>query len=997
MKVASDGFEIQRSRYVVGIDLGTTNCAVAYVDTQQSENAPIRSFPLVQWVDFGVQEPRELLPSFHYHALKEELKSVDGQPVVVGILAQQRAQQLPGRVIASAKSWLCHAGVDRTSPILPWQSDPDIEKISPVAACSAYLAWIRHRWDLAHADYPLSEQDVILTLPASFDQVARQLTIEAASNAGLQDVVPIEEPQAAFYAWLARNEGNWEELVQPGQTILVCDIGGGTTDFTLIRVRETADKRDTSEPYSSNANDTSGDDSSSGDDSFSGADSFEGRSAQSADSAESDSSLLRQQVAASVKATLHRVAVGNHLILGGDNIDVALARLAENKLTGGKQLSPRSWDALLAACRAAKESLLGSDPPEHFTIHLPGTGARLIGGGRQVQLEQGEVESVVLDGFFPVCDLLQRPQQRQSGFQEFGLPYAQDAAVTHHLAAFLWDHRGAGRTEQELASLDDWAQARPDWILFNGGVMSSQQITGRIASTVARWFAGNGVPEDWRPGMLDAQQLDLAVAFGAAYFGKVSRGIGVKIEAKLACSYYLQVANDPPLGICIVPGDAGPGDQYLLQQNMELMIGQPVQFPIVYSSTRLADSVGQAVELNEEEFAWLPPIRTVLNLSGSKRRDLLQVQLTAELSQIGTLQMWCISHDGSQRWRLEFDVRGSSASNARAQEATANQSGILDESAEILVRETVERTFGSRLPGVEPSKLVSEITQVLSSPRQQWPPNILRSLWQTLLDLADGRRKSAEHESRWLNLLGFALRPGYGMAGDDWRVAETWRNVHGRLAFNAASSKREARILWRRIAGGFTAGQQLTVYQQVAGPLRQVLDPVRRSKGGGKTGSVPPNDLIELLRLAGALELLPKSEKTQLGHWAVDLMRVKKYQACQSALCWCIARLGERQPTYGPLNCIVDAEEVTDWLQRMLQYEIDDPAYNLALMQCARKVGDRYRDVGEEIRREVLKRLEVRNAAPHYLTLVSEGGKLASQEAEEILGDTLPLGLALRG
>lgn len=986
MNQQPDGFEQRLSRYIVGIDLGTTNCAVGYVDTTEADGK-IRCFRVKQWVDLGVQEPRELLPSFHYQPLPEELGGLRQAKAVVGLYARQRGAQLPGRQIVSAKSWLCHAGVDRTSPILPWQSDSGVAKFSPVAASSAYLTRIREAWDLEFPEWPLAEQDIVLTLPASFDQVARQLTIAAASLAGLNRVMPIEEPQAAFYAWLARHTADWESKVAAGQTILVCDIGGGTTDFTLIRVRQ-----------------ASGTDPAAG---------------IMLDQSITPINALHQR-----RLTLHRVAVGQHLILGGDNIDLALARTAELKLTGGKALPPRTWDSLLGACRTAKETLLGEFPPSSYTIHLPGSGSRLIGAGNQVELSSAEIQQTVIDGFFPYCDLRKRPQQQASGFQEFGLPYAQDAAVTHHLAAFLWDHRTAGRTDSELQALDAVQQARPDWILFNGGVLTSGQITSRIVDCVSRWFSesfsSSGTAESgdldhmsavaadrhaahtpadigsekstaWRPGVLEGERLDLAVAFGAAYFGRVKRGFGVEIEAKLACSYYLQISEDPPEAICIVPGSASPGDDFKLDQILELSIGQPVQFPILFSSTRLADPIGMRTPVVAEEFSHLPPLRTVLDVAGRKRQELLPVELRVELTQIGTLQMWCQSVESAQRWKLEFDIRGSTQTDLQPLEATANQAGILDDTAESVVRTVLSRCFGASQSSLQTSKLITELSSALKLSRNQWPPQLLRSIWQTLMELREGKNKSPEHEARWLNLLGYALRPGYGMAADDWRVAETWRNVHGKLSFTACSSRNEAFILWRRIAGGFTPGQQLTVYQQIAGPLRQVLDPSRRSKAG-----INPADLIELLRLAGSLELLSKMDKNQLGTWAIEMLNANKYQACHNAICWCVARLGARQPTYGPLNCVIDTADVESWLERLLQVKLEDPGYNLALMQCARKVGDRYRDISEDLRSQVLRQLELRGASTHYQQLVREGGTLAGEEATDILGDSLPLGLKLR-
>lgn len=974
LEAAVDGFDQQPSRYIVGIDLGTTNCAVAFLDTHQPGNA-IQSFPIEQWVDVGVRERRELLPSFLYQPLPDELESlrVAGRESsfaqIVGSLARDRGLRLPGRQVSSAKSWLCHAGVDRRSPILPWQSEEGVERVSPVDASAAYLQEIRLAWDQMHRDNPLADQDIVLTLPASFDQVARQLTIEAAAKAGLRRVLPIEEPQAAFYAWLSRHGSDWEQQVQCGQTILVCDIGGGTTDFTLIRVRAAA-STETTEPLSAE------------------------------ERAQSDHAKNENTSKSSGnKLTLHRVAVGQHLILGGDNIDLALAKTVERKLTGGSPLPARSWDALRQSCRQAKETLLGAAAPKTYTIHLPSTGSRLIGGGSQVAITVDEVRSCVLDGFFPRCRLADRPQVQSTGFQEFGLPFAADAGITRHLASFLWDHRHDGRSDLEIAELSDVAAARPDWVLFNGGVMTSSQLVERVIDVVGSWFAEqDGMAADWRPQILDGDRLDLAVARGAAYFGQVRRGNGVEIEAKLACSYYLQTSIDPPAAVCIVPGSATLGEKFrLADRAWELSLGQPVQFPLAYSTTRLSDRIGQSVELDPEHFAELPPIRTVIEWGSKRRRETLPVFVEVELTQIGTLQLYLHACESDNRWKLEFDVRGSTQTDQTLSEATANQAGVLDQQTEQRARNVVAQTFSEkpatagRAP--KPSQLMSRLSEAVSLRKADWPPNLLRSIWSALMDHQAGRRQSAAHEARWLNLLGYALRPGYGLAADDWRVAETWRAVHGKLAFPAASSRNESLILWRRIAGGFTAGQQLTVYQQIAGPLRDVLDPLRRGKGGGVAS---PHELIELLRLVGSLELLPKSEKSQLGDWLLQLLGVKKWAACQASILWTLGRLGSRAPTYGPLNCVTDAEHVSTWLTQLVQLDLDDPNLPLALMLSARLVGDRYRDVSPQIRQSVHDKLVQLAAPAHYVELVVRGGQLHNEEATQILGEALPLGLRLK-
>ncbi|MCC6510825.1 MAG: Hsp70 family protein [Pirellulaceae bacterium] len=987
-----DAFEVQQSRYIVGIDLGTTNTAVAYTDTQSANTGQptagkqlaVKPFPVPQWVDFASREPREVLPSFHYEPTSEEadaLAKIAGHKIeyLVGCLARDAGARQPGRQIASAKSWLCHDGVDRQSPLLPWHSDPGVTKLSPVTASSRTLAHIRQMWDDAHPQHPLAQQDVVLTLPASFDEVARQLTIEAARQAGLPRVLLVEEPQAAFYWWLHRHQASWEQIVAPGQTILVCDIGGGTTDFTLIRVRASTAQSST---QSTTTNIHAG---------------------QAAPTdAETLHPVNRQQL------SLHRVAVGQHLILGGDNIDLALAKLVESQLPAGQKLNSRSWDILRSTARNAKEQLLGAAPPTQYSLAISSGGSRLIASQTRVELDVQSTQAQLLDGFFPQVAIDARPIEHHSGFQEFGLPYASDAAITKHLAAFLWDHRRAGRTDNEDL-LSDLDAAKPDWVLFNGGVLASHQIRSRLLNVLGQWFTTTA-DHPWQPGVLENDRLDLAVACGAAYFGLVRRGLGVRIEAKLARSYYLVVSDSPPMAMYIVGGDASPGDKNRIQEPpLELAVGEPVQFPIVYSSTRLADRPGQLVEITAEEFTHLLPIRTVLQLPQRKRSDLLQVVLETELSEFGTLQLWCATPDGAQRWQLEFDVRSTTETDRDAVTSAGTQLGVVEHSLRAAAQTLFQQAFavdghsdtkvGSKVDVKIGSKIdaraadvTKQLPQVLGMPKHQWPPSLLRSMWQDLLELDQGRRQSATAEARWLNLLGYCLRPGYGMAADDWRVSQTWRTVYGKLAFASTSSRNESLILWRRIAGGFTAGQQMAVYQQVAGPLRNQLDPVRRAKGGA--GSLQPAELIEMLRLVGSLELLPKSEKQQLGDWLLALVDNKRWHAAREAMLWTIGRLGNRVPTYGPLNTIVDTEAVEAWLEKLLLIQQRSSAWQLAILLCARLTGDRYRDIDAALRGSLVKQLA--SAPEHYRQLIEQGGQLAAEESSQIVGEALPLGLRTR-
>jgi hypothetical protein len=951
-------------RYLVGIDLGTTNCAVAYVDTQ-SNSPSVINFKVPQWVDWQTSEERETLPSFSYQwtaeeqsqaasladeiASREKVKERSSKNSTyrsVGVWARERGSQTPGRQIASAKSWLCHEGVDRTSPLLPWHADNDVEKISPVVASSFYLAKIVEAWNHKFPSHPLAEQEVILTLPASFDEIARELTLEAARLAGLTRVFLIEEPQAAFYAWLHRHSDSWDKIIQPGQSILVCDIGGGTTDFTLIRVREAA--------------------------------------------VQAESEILDRSIQSQL--TLHRVAVGQHLILGGDNFDLALAKFVEDKLSGGKQLPHRQWEILRQRCRSAKEILLGNGAPGSYTIHLPSGGSRLLSEGLQAVVTREDINKVLVDGFFPEVALSDKPTTVVSGFVEFGLPYASDAAITKHLASFLTDHAWAGRSEKEKSELSELRAARPDWILFNGGVLESGQIQDRVVSIVSKWFAekDDSAKDRWKPGVLEAPRKDLAVAEGAAYFGLVRRGKGIKIDARLARSYYLTVSKNPPRSICLVPGEAAAGDRFVLDSHpFELAVGVPVEFNLYVSSLRLADPVGSVVEIDPTQMHPLPPIRTVIEAVRSKQKTTERVKLEAELSEIGTLQLSCVSISSGRRWKMDFDIRSALESGRSGHSGMGEAAGIVEQDLLLKSEGVLRAVFvDGSLP---PARLMKELKAALEIDRNQWPPSLLRGMWQQLIDCEEGRRRSPEHELRWLNLVGYCLRPGYGMAADDWRVTESWRRVHGKLAFPAISSRQEAIVLWRRVAGGFTAGQQLALFQSLQSYFRDQI------ANRGKAIRTGCSELVELIRLIGSLELLPIIDKTKLVDVLAEVARDKKATPLHSGAWWAIGRLASRSPLYGPLTGIVNASKVEQWIDQWLILGSSTPEMQLAMMQVARRTGDRYRDLSEESRNDVLQWFERTGAPEHYQQLVREVGVLADNEKLEVMGDSLPLGLRIPG
>ncbi|WP_442505503.1 Hsp70 family protein [Novipirellula sp. SH528] len=932
----ADELETRPSRYVVGIDLGTTNCALCFIDTEK-EPWSTETFPIAQWVDFGQCENRETLPSFHYELTSDE--GAGGQQLpwqdeaasyCVGVLARDAGHRHPGRRAASAKSWLSHEGVDRTADLLPWHGDADVTRLSPVDASSRYLDHLRSAWDHAHPEDPLAQQDVVITLPASFDEVARELTVAAAKKAGLSRVYLIEEPQAAFYAWIDRQKDEWQKSVQPGQLILVCDIGGGTTDLTLIRVRAAGESGD--------------------------------------------------------QIQFHRVAVGDHLILGGDNLDLAVAKLAEAKITKNQPdnpLSPSQWDRLVQVSRTVKETMLQADRPASYTINLPSEGSKLLGGSTQVQVSDAEIDAVLMDGFFPQVDLDATAIAGDSGFQEFGLPYAADAAITRHLAEFLNTHRRTGLDEQ-----DDNSAERPALVLFNGGVMSAPAVRQRIVESLTRWFAGDEA--GWKPRVLEAPRLDLAVAQGAAYYAGVRRGHGVKIAANLGRSYYMQVADNPPQGLCLIPGTAEAGQRFRADGHpLELQIGSPVQFPLWVSSTRLADSVGTLIEIDRKEVSPLPPICTAL-VQGKRRSDeTIKVVIESELSEIGTVGLFCVDTDSSKRWRLEFDIRSTLETDRDAHAGTGESRGIVDSDTVAQCAAAIESVFGDSATKLKPNQLVKRLQEITETHRNNWPPSLLRDQWQFLLDNQKGRRQSAQHESRWLNLVGFCLRPGYGVAVDDWRVSQVWRAVHNKLVFPAAASRTESMILWRRISGGLTAGQQV----QLAAPWISALK--------NRTRKVEPHEASEAWRLIGSLERLPVGDKVTLGRIAIEAISNKKNEKIRHALLWAIGRLGSRQPLYGPLNGCVGASEVGDWIESLISLDrstdtaAHESVWMLALVQIARMTGDRYRDLSPQVRSEVIEYLESKSAPPHYLELLKNVGRLESEEEAAIFGDSLPLGIRL--
>jgi len=607
-------------RYAIGIDLGTTHSALSYVELAGSDGEKTAHgvLGIPQLTAPGTVEDLPLLPSFLYLPHPDELAAgelalpwagAEGEPAVAGEMARSRGATTPIRLVSSAKSWLCHPGVDRRAAILPHDAPDEVSRVSPLEASTRYLKHLRQAWDHAHPDAPFTQQAITVTIPASFDPAARELTAEAARAAGYDGMTLLEEPQAALYSWIQNSDGRWRKQVKPGDIILVVDVGGGTSDFSLIAILERDGKL---EP--------------------------------------------------------HRVAVGDHILLGGDNMDLALAHLVARKLAAnGTQLDAWQMRALTYGCRAAKENLLANAQAETWPIVVPSRGSKLIGGSIRTELTRAEVTAFITDGFFPKVEASARPAVRtRAGLTQLGLPYAQDAAVTKHLAAFLARQAGATAELEGFAgrSNADHSFLHPSAVLFNGGVFKSELLAQRVMETINDWLYMEGA-EPAR--MLDGADLDLAVARGAAYYSYVRRGAGVRIRGGTARSYYVAVESsmpaipgmEPPIqALCVAPFGMEEGSELELPgQEFGLVVGEPVHFRFFGSSVRRQDQIGAVLDFwGPDELVELNEIQATLSPEGRATGDVVQVRLHARASEAGTLELLAVAQDG-QRWKVEFDVR----------------------------------------------------------------------------------------------------------------------------------------------------------------------------------------------------------------------------------------------------------------------------------------------------------------------------------------------------
>lgn len=885
-------------QYIIGIDLGTTNCCVAYADTRQPKMS-IQPFRIPQLTGQGMVGEMPTLPSFCYLAADKEFpdrslelpwkKQTD---YFVGTFAKEYGGKVPTRLVQSAKSWLCHAAANRRDKILPFESGD--QKISPVEATARYLRHIKDAWNHVMArsepDSEFDQQEIILTVPASFDEAARSLTIEAAKQAGFLNLTLLEEPQAAFYSWISFHESTWENTLKEGDTLLVCDVGGGTTDFSLIEVQKAGDKLNFS-----------------------------------------------------------RMAVGDHLLLGGDNMDAAVAHQLEH--TQQVELTNTQWLQLLHEARKAKEALLSNEKP-HYQISIQGTGSSVVQGSFSFQAHQADIQKQLLEGFFGQYGWNDAVVlKKAAGMRTMGLPYEDEPSITKHLAHFL-----------------QVSQAQPDYILFNGGAMKPVVFQKAVLDSLKAWFPHRPLR------MLESHNLDLAVARGAAYYGKVRRGHGVKIGGGSARSYYLAIdTSEGKKALTLLRRGVEEGATFQPETVFTLTPNTPVSFQLYSSHVRVHDREGDLVAIDPLEMHALPSIFTVFKY-GSKdsSAEKIPVKVNIELTPLGTIGVSLSGVKTPHRWALEFQLKSSSGQeNTLASLDQARSDQTYSDEYLSNAKQLIHDVFAGK---EKAGKIMELLEKALGSTRKEWPVSVLRGLADAVLKESSSRKRTLELEVRWWNLIGFMLRPGFGFPLDDYRLKELWKIILS----DAKSSKSQEVLIqqwitFRRVSGGLSKGQQI----QLAAELQQQL--AKDNRGEEYLYS-------ERIRAFSALELLDPQQKAKMGNHLISRFKAGK---ASKADFWALGRLGARHLLYGSAVNVVSKEIVEEWIKILLSHSENSEALGILVCQLARKTDHREINVSKGTIEQILSRFPELESP--LLNIVS----YTIQEQENLYGEQLPAGLSL--
>lgn len=902
--------------FVVGIDLGTTHCAVA---AAALEHPAVHQIDVPQLIAAGEVRSQALLPSFMYLAAPGELAEHDralpwgSDERVVGELARRLGAKAPNRLVASAKSWVCHGGVNRRAPILPWSAPDEEPHVSPFDAQVAYLEHLRRAWEQRYPEAPLAQQDVVVTVPASFDEGARELTTQAAQAAGLGEARLLEEPQAAFYDFLGAHHEDLAEQLGDARLILVVDVGGGTTDLTLLEVAP-------------------GDDQ--------------------------------------ARPKIERIAVGGHLMLGGDNMDAALAVFALEKAGVERPNDATVWSALVQSARQAKETLLAADAPAEAVISYVARGSKLIGKTKSIVIERDEANRVLLDGFVPVTGADETAQRAsRAGLTTLGLPYTTDTAIGRHINAFLRRHAEAA--EQAGATIVD-GLPRPDLLLLNGGVFNAPAVVARLSDVIAGWYGGDAIR------LLEHTSLETAVARGAVRSGLARRGIGEVIGGGTARAYYIGVegADGARQAMCVAPRGMDDGASASVPNRVyELVLDQPVTFPLYAYTGDRVDEAGAVVAVVDDELDAMPAIQTVLRAKGDAATT-VPVTLSATLTETGALELYLVTVElPPRRWRLDFALHKPTAPKAEPEstEDSDQPAPQCERAAEILAA-----AYADDAPKAVKS-VRKDIEKVLG-PRGQWSAATCRALWQSCLDLGQARARTELHELNWLRLVGWCMRPGFGAPDDDARMDTMWALRDEALGKRSKANWAEWWIMWRRIAAGLDADRQRSLFED----LRVWLWPPPKPPPGPHA-----HGKIEMMQMLASLERLSLDDKEEAGE--LLLTRAKKIGSH-----WPLGRVGSRVLFHGEQDDVVAPDVATRWLEQLLalDWKTSEGAA-FAAASIARLTADDRRDVDAKVRKTVADRLRKADVPASWVDMVVRPSDLSDADVKRMFGDSLPVGLRL--
>jgi molecular chaperone DnaK (HSP70) len=932
-------------RYAIGIDLGTTNCALAYVDLR-TDHAGAEVLPITQRASFDSVRESLLLPSFFYYATEAEaargplnpFNSDTGEELigyVIGSLAQDQMHALPGRVIHSAKSWLAHGGVDREAPMLPFGSEeisPEL-RLSPVEASAAYLEYLKLAWDDAFArqepDNAFVKQRIVVTVPASFDEGAQVLTRKAAALAGYPgEIRLLEEPQAAFYAWVASAARSGASapgaqlldrlpaLAHRAQTVLVLDIGGGTSDFSLFRIAPLA--------------------------------------------------------SANARPMIERIATSDHLLLGGDNIDLALAHFMERLLKPGteERLSRQQWGQLVPQARALKERIFeaGAAASEVFPISVGGDAGNLFRSALGAQVSRDAVEQLVIEGFFPLTAVAEMPRGRAIGLREVGLPYAADTAISRHLAAFL-------------------SGSPVDAVLFAGGTLRPRLFQERLLDLIEGW-------QGRRPAQLSLQNMSLAIAEGAAHFAGLPDRHGERIRGGYPRSVYLELqrqeAEKTTRLVCVLPQGFEEGSTLkLASPAFHLLVNRPVRFTAYTSNRRADDTAGTIVRLDEDAFHALPPLHTTLVLDDSAfnpraaGEQRVRVQLEATLTELGVLRL-ALADETGRHWALDFNLRKPAVPAQQPDEPGETVTPQVPPQTMQAARSRIELFYGKKQlldPRDNAKSLTKDLERLLRQERERWNIALLRSLWPSLYPGITRRGRSLAHENTWLYLAGMLLRPGYGDELDPWRMTELWPCFDlGLVHRKEKSAQSNWWMMWRRTAGGLDSGQQQRLFDVA-------LPQFRRS----------PAEFVEGTRLLGSLERIVLPCKLEFVRLLFDLV-LKGKATNQPHVFWALRRLLTRVPLYTGAESVMPAGLVEDYFARVESLDWKklglEPLTAVFSFAC-RRTNTRALDIHDDLRARVVGKLKRSGANDAQVRVVQEYCEVEAWDRNDLFGEQLPAGLRL--